>query len=209
MPDSRCLIVVANGHGNKQQVAFFAHVGFNAKHIPAVQSPDIHASIGKGTLLIFYYNHMEITMSFKRTRTSLARSGLIYIISSLIAAILSLSAAVAQTSDDRVFELRTYTTHDGRLDALHQRFIKHTVKLLEKHGMKNIGYWVPTDPEKSKNTLIYIVSHKNVNAAKASWKAFLNDPEWQRAYQDSHKDGPIVKSVESVFLSATDYSPLK
>ena len=148
-------------------------------------------------------------MNLKCTLTDPARPGRIYIISSLIAFILLSTTATAQTFDDRIFELRTYTTHDGRLNALHERFAKHTVKLLEKHGMKNIGYWVPTDPEKSKNTLIYIVSHKSTNTAKSSWKTFLNDPEWQRVYQDSRKDGPIVKNVESLFLSATDYSPLK
>ena len=44
-----------------------------------------------------------------------------------------------------LYELRTYTTVDGRLPALHARFRDHTLKLFEKHGMKNVVYLVPTD----------------------------------------------------------------
>ena len=69
----------------------------------------------------------------------------------------TLCAALAQA---RVFELRTYHCLPGRLEALKARFRNHTTKLFEKHGIENIGYWVPQDPEKSKNTLIYIVAHR-------------------------------------------------
>lgn len=106
----------------------------------------------------------------------------------------------------KVFELRTYTTHDGKLDNLHDRFADHTMALFEKHGMENIGYWTPMDKE---NTLIYIVAHESREAAEASWQAFLDDPEWQEVYAKSHEDGPIVENVESVFMTSTPYSPIK
>ena len=51
----------------------------------------------------------------------------------------------AAANSDRVFELRTYTTHEGRLDALHRRFREHTNAIFTKHGMTMIGYWTPTD----------------------------------------------------------------
>src|SRR5438445_6584378 len=73
----------------------------------------------------------------------------------------------------RVYELRTYTTLPGRLPALHKRFAEHTLKLFEKHGMKNEMYWVPTDED---NKLIYVVSHDSREAADKSWKAFGADP---------------------------------
>src|SRR5215470_3221162 len=66
----------------------------------------------------------------------------------------------------RVYELRTYTTLPGRLPALHKRFAEHTMKLFEKHGIKNEMYWIPTDAERKDNTLIYIVSHESEEAAK-------------------------------------------
>jgi hypothetical protein len=106
----------------------------------------------------------------------------------------------------KVFELRTYTTHDGKLDDLHARFANHTMELFEKHGMENIGYWTPMDQE---NTLTYIILHESREAAEASWEAFRNDPVWQEAYEASRADGPLVESIESVFMTSTDYSPLK
>jgi hypothetical protein len=107
----------------------------------------------------------------------------------------------------RIYELRTYTTHEGRLPALNKRFAEHTMKLFEKHGMKNEMYWIPTDPAKKDNTLIYVVSHDSQEAADKSWKAFGADPEWQAARDASERDGKIVAKVERVFMTRTDYSP--
>ncbi len=78
-----------------------------------------------------------------------------------------------------VHELRTYVTNPGKLDDLNARFRDHTVGLFKKHGIESEGYWVPSEGEASKNTLIYVIRHKNREAAKASWKAFLSDPAWK------------------------------
>ena len=109
----------------------------------------------------------------------------------------------------RVFEIRTYYTLPGRLDALHKRFREHTMKMFEKHGMSNVGYWVPQDSPAHETTLVYVISHASREAAKANWAAFSADPEWQKISADSQKDGKIVEKVESVFMDATDYSPLR
>jgi hypothetical protein len=109
----------------------------------------------------------------------------------------------------RLYELRTYTTLPGRLPALNRRFAEHTMKLFEKHGMKNEMYWVPTDAAKKDNTLIYVVSHASQEAADASWKAFGADPDWQKARAASEADGKIVEKVERVYMTLTDYSPGK
>lgn len=109
-------------------------------------------------------------------------------------------------TDDRVYELRTYTTHPGKLGDLHDRFKNHTVQLFAKHGMVNVGYWVPVDQD---NTLIYILSHNSREAAEKSWDGFRNDPDWQEAYEASREDGPIVSNVESVFMKATPYSQIR
>lgn len=114
-----------------------------------------------------------------------------------------------EKSHDQVFELRTYTTEEGRLDALNKRFRDHTTRLFEKHGMTNVGYWTPTDEPRSRDTLIYVLAHDNREAAKKSWVGFLNDPEWHQVRDASEADGKIVKKVESVFMKATDYSGIK
>ena len=108
----------------------------------------------------------------------------------------------------RVFEIRTYTAEEGKLEALHARFRNHTVKLFEKHGMTNIGYWTPEDAPLSRNTLIYILAHPSREAAKKNWDEFRNDPNWKRVRDESEANGKIVSKVESVFMDATDYSPL-
>ena len=112
-----------------------------------------------------------------------------------------------KVSDPRLYELRTYTTLEGRLPALNARFRDHTMKLFEKHGMKNEMYWTPTDEKLANNTLIYVISHDSPEAAKKSWDAFRADPEWHKARDASEKDGKIVARVESVYMKTTDYSP--
>src|SRR5690606_8845824 len=105
----------------------------------------------------------------------------------LVLAGLFFCAAMAQAESDTAFELRTYTTFDGKLANLNERFANHTAGLFEKHGMQNIGYWVPQDSERASNTLIYILSHKSRAAAAKSWQAFNNDPEWHKVREASIK----------------------
>lgn len=114
---------------------------------------------------------------------------------------------VVEASESAIYELRTYTTYEGKLDDLHTRFADHTMDLFEKHGMTNIMYWSPEDPELSDNTLIYLLSHESREAAEQSWEGFLNDEEWQQAYEASRTDGPIVERVESIYMTKTPYSP--
>jgi hypothetical protein len=112
---------------------------------------------------------------------------------------------MAEDADATVYELRTYTTHPGRLPALNKRFKEHTTKLFEKHGMTNVMYWTPVDKE---DTLIYVLKHKSAEAAKKSWEGFRGDPVWKKAAMESEKDGKIVMKVESVYMRTTDYSPM-
>ena len=119
---------------------------------------------------------------------------------------LLLLAAFLRAEDTRCYELRIYTTNEGKLAALQTRFKDHTCKLFEKHGLTNVGYWVPVD--KSDNRLIYVISSPNRAAHKKSWQAFLNDPDWKKAYKASTKDGALVAKIDSTFMSATDYSPI-
>ena len=112
-------------------------------------------------------------------------------------------------SAERVFELRTYTTPEGKLPNLEARFRDHTMSIFESHGITNVGYWVPQDEPNSANTLVYIIAHESRDAATASWEAFLADPEWQRVSRESQVDGRILNNVESVFLDPTDFSPIQ
>ncbi|MBI3865655.1 MAG: NIPSNAP family protein [Planctomycetia bacterium] len=125
--------------------------------------------------------------------------------------VLSYSAGYSRAEiqkESRLYELRTYTTEPGRLPALNARFKNHTMRLFEKHGMKNVMYWIPTDEKLKDNTLIYVVSHANMDAAKKSWSEFISDPEWKAVAAESEKDGKILsKRPDSVYMTLADYSP--
>ncbi|MBM4087946.1 MAG: NIPSNAP family protein [Planctomycetes bacterium] len=112
---------------------------------------------------------------------------------------------VAQEKDTRVFEMRTYFAPPGRLDDLQARFRDYTLRLFEKHGMTNIGYWTPIDnPD---NKLVYVLGYPSAEAKAAAWKAFFADPDWKEVRTKTEANGKLVTKVESVMLVATDYSP--
>jgi NIPSNAP len=112
--------------------------------------------------------------------------------------------------DSRAFELRTYTAAPGKLDALHARFRNHTNALFAKHGMTIVGFWVPSDKDKgADNTLVYMLAYPDRAAREKAWEAFRQDPEWIAARDASEASGKLVDKVDSVMLTATDYSPMK
>ena len=123
----------------------------------------------------------------------------------LISALAVSAAAGLRAEDSRVFEMRTYTAPKGKLDALHARFRDHTMPIFEKHGITNIGYWVPTKNEA--NQLIYIVAYPSRDAREASWKAFFADEDWKKAKAASEVGGKLVAKVDAKFMQVTDYSP--
>ena len=107
-----------------------------------------------------------------------------------------------------IYELRVYTCNPGMLPALHARFANHTLKLFEKHGVKNIGYWT-TDIGESSNELTYLIAFEDANKRARAWESFRGDPEWQRVFEESHREGIIVKNVRNQILAPTPYSPMQ
>ena len=113
--------------------------------------------------------------------------------------------ATQAAQDIQIYEMRTYYAAPGKLDELNARFRDHTMKLFEKHGIVNVGYFVPID--NTNRQLVYLLGHKDRDAARASWKSFGSDPEWQKVVKASESNGKLVARIESVFLKPTDYSP--
>ena len=108
--------------------------------------------------------------------------------------------------DTRFYEMRVYYAAPGKLDALNARFRDHTTKLFAKHGMTNVGYFVPVGDNKD-NKLVYFLAYPSKEAREKSWKDFVADPDWMKAKADSEKDGKLVDKVETKYFTATDYSP--
>ena len=122
--------------------------------------------------------------------------------------------------DNDIYEMRVYYTYDGKFNDIISRFENHTTKLFDKHGFNNVGYWTTVKKDSisfadkfifqndGKEALVYIVSFKDMKKRDESWDNFINDPEWIRVFEESRKDGPIVKEIKQVFLSPTIFSNL-
>ncbi|HEV3141425.1 MAG TPA: NIPSNAP family protein [Vicinamibacterales bacterium] len=119
------------------------------------------------------------------------------------------AGAVHAQAANRVFEIRTYTAPEGKLEELHARFRNHTLRIFQKHNMTSIAYFRPQDAPLAQNTLIYVLAHPSREAAKKNWADFQADPEWQKVSAESQVNGRIVSKVESVFADPADYSPIK
>lgn len=119
------------------------------------------------------------------------------------------TAATVTAADEpgRLYEMRVYIAAEGKLDALEARFRDHTCDLFGRHGMTNVAYFVPEGSNPGRR-LVYFLSYPDRAAREASWKAFLADPDWKRAYAESERDGPLVERIENRFLTTTDYSPV-
>ena len=108
------------------------------------------------------------------------------------AAVLSMTSLLAgeATPDSRLFELRTYHAMPGKLDNLLARFRNHTTRLFEKHGMTNIGYWMPV--QNKDNVLVYLLAYPDRAARDTAWKAFQSDEEWKKVVAESEANGRVV-----------------
>lgn len=119
--------------------------------------------------------------------------------------------AQSATLDPReaVYELRIYHPAPGKLAALNARFRAHTLKLFEKHGMRNVAYWnEQSTKEAPEGRVVYVLAYPSRAAREASWKAFGADPEWRRVVATSEAAGALVTKVDSVFMTMADYSPV-
>jgi hypothetical protein len=127
------------------------------------------------------------------------------VLTAAVVGAVAVTISPAAEKDTRVYELRTYFAAPGKLDALNARFRDHTLKLFEKHGITNVGYWVPIDnPE---NKLVYLLAFPSKEARNQAFKAFGSDQAWREAVKASEANGRLVAKVESAFLTPTDYSP--
>lgn len=125
-----------------------------------------------------------------------------------------LASGVAQAEPGRldpktaVYELRTYYPAPGKAAALNARFREHTLGLFAKHGMTNVAYWneIPTEAS-PEGRVVYVLAYPSRAAREADWAAFGKDPEWRKVVATSEAAGKLVTKVDSVFMTAADYSP--
>lgn len=112
-------------------------------------------------------------------------------------------------SPAHVYELRMYHANEGKLDAIVARFRDHTVDIFNRHNMKSIGYWLPTDSPNKGSLLIYMLEHPSREEADKNWAAFNADPEWRKVRAASEANGALVNKIDRYFMTPTDFSALK
>jgi len=116
---------------------------------------------------------------------------------------MKLQTSLAQ--ETRFFEMRTYYAGWGRLDDLLALSRDHTTALFEKHGIVNIGCWLPLT--NSENKLIYLLAYPSREGREKSWKELRADPMWQESANESERNGKLLVKAESIYLQPTDFSP--
>jgi hypothetical protein len=107
-----------------------------------------------------------------------------------------------------IYEIRVYRCVPGRLPALLNRFATITLKLWEKHGIKQAGFWTTLVGE-SNQDLTYLLAWESLADRDKKWAAFQSDPEWQAKRAETEKDGAIVNNVSNQLLVPTAFSSVK
>ena len=107
-----------------------------------------------------------------------------------------------------MYELRVYHANPGRLPDLNKRFDTITLKLWEKHGIRQVGFWTVLVGE-SNNDLFYLLEWKDMAERERLWNGFQADPEWQKARAETEKNGPLLAGITNSFLTPTSYSKMK
>jgi hypothetical protein len=110
--------------------------------------------------------------------------------------------------NNRVFELRVYHTVPGKVPELESQFRDTTSKLLAKHDLKVVGYWVPEEAPAWDNTFIFLVAHSSREEAKKNWDAFRADPEFQGLIK-AQQANKLVETIDVTYMRPTEFSPMK
>lgn len=113
-----------------------------------------------------------------------------------------------RTDSNRVFELRIYHDLPGKIPVMEARFREKTSKILAKHNLNVVGYWVTTDPSASENAFIFMLAHQSQEEAEKNWTALIQDPEFQEIEKAEQTEKTLERAVV-LYMRATDFSPMK
>ena len=107
-----------------------------------------------------------------------------------------------------IHELRVYRCVPGRLPALLKRFETITLKLWERHGIRQAGFWTVAIGE-SNQDLYYLLAWESLAEREQKWGAFQSDPEWLAKRAETEKDGAIVANIVNQILTPTAFSSVR
>ena len=107
-----------------------------------------------------------------------------------------------------IHEIRIYSCLPNRLPLLLKRFEDHTLKIWDKHGIRQAGFWTVLVGD-GNNDLHYLLAWESLAEREQKWNEFLADPAWIKVRAESEKDGPIIANIKSAFLRPTAFSALQ
>ncbi|MBX9964299.1 MAG: NIPSNAP family protein [Burkholderiales bacterium] len=107
-----------------------------------------------------------------------------------------------------IYELRIYHCMPGRLPDLNKRFETITLKIWERHGIRQAGFWTVLVGD-SNQDLYYLLEWKDMAERERVWNGFMADPEWQEKRAETERNGPLVAKITNLFLTPTQYSRIK
>jgi hypothetical protein len=113
-----------------------------------------------------------------------------------------------QEVSELIYELRVYRCVPNRMPALLKRFETATLRIWEKHGIRQAGFWTTMIGE-SNQDLTYLLAWESLAEREKKWSAFVSDPEWLAARDASEMDGPIVATLSSSILQPTSFSSVR
>jgi len=148
------------------------------------------------------------TKVWKLNRWSVFGTGLVCFAAGSLATVRLAQLQQVKADSNRVFELRVYHVVPGKLPMLESRFRDTTSKLLAKHDLTVVGYWVPEGAPTWDNTFIFMVAHSSREEAKKNWDAFRADPEFQEVLKAEEADKTVEK-IDVTYIRPTDFSPMK
>jgi NIPSNAP len=107
-----------------------------------------------------------------------------------------------------IYELRIYRVLPNRMPALLKRFESATLRIWERHGIRQAGFWTTIVGE-SNHELTYLLAWESLAEREQKWGAFISDPEWISVRNETEKDGPIVATIANSILQPTSFSSVR
>src|ERR1700675_1547123 len=107
-----------------------------------------------------------------------------------------------------IYEMRVYRCIPGRLPALLKRFETITLKIWEKHGIKQAGFFT-TLVRESNQALTYLHAWESLADPEKKWTEFQSDPELIEARAKTEADGQIVGNIVNQLLVPTSFSSVE
>jgi hypothetical protein len=107
-----------------------------------------------------------------------------------------------------IYELRIYRCMPGRKAALLSRFENETLRIFEKHGIRQAGFWT-TLIGNSNQEVTYMLAWDSLAEREKRWGGFLADPEWHAVVAKTEKDGQLVENISSQLLEPARFSAVR